>query len=69
MGKKSTRKHKKWEDDGTLEVTGKRAVVKVIIHCVYKENIHNPLLLNQKIIKYISGSTGCRRQCYSQNKR
>ena len=28
MGKKSTRKHKKWEDDGTLEVTGKRAVVK-----------------------------------------
>ncbi|CAK9802468.1 DNA repair and recombination protein RAD54B [Anthophora quadrimaculata] len=28
MGKKSTRKHKKWEDDGILEVTGKFAVLK-----------------------------------------
>ncbi|KOC70712.1 DNA repair and recombination protein RAD54B [Habropoda laboriosa] len=28
MGKKSTRKHKKWEDDGILEVTGKYAILK-----------------------------------------
>ncbi|CAD1479198.1 unnamed protein product, partial [Heterotrigona itama] len=30
IGKKSMRKHKKWEDDGTLEVTGKHAVLKII---------------------------------------
>ncbi|KZC14747.1 DNA repair and recombination protein RAD54B, partial [Dufourea novaeangliae] len=28
IGKKSARKHKKWEDDGILEVTGKHAVLK-----------------------------------------
>lgn len=29
LGKISTRKHKRWEDDGILEVTGKHAVLKV----------------------------------------
>lgn len=29
IGTKSMRKHKKWDDDGTLEVTGKRAILKV----------------------------------------
>ncbi|XP_076281354.1 DNA repair and recombination protein RAD54B isoform X2 [Lasioglossum baleicum] len=28
MAKKSTRKHKKWEDDGTLEVSGKHGILK-----------------------------------------
>lgn len=30
IGKQSTRKHKKWEDDGILEVKGKHAILKVI---------------------------------------
>lgn len=30
MAKKSTRKHKKWEDDGILEITGKSGILKVI---------------------------------------
>ena len=29
IGKISTRKHKQWENDGILEVTGKNAVLKV----------------------------------------
>lgn len=33
IGKKSMRKHKRWENDGTLEVIGKHAVLKVIYLC------------------------------------
>ncbi|XP_043263814.1 DNA repair and recombination protein RAD54B-like, partial [Colletes gigas] len=42
IGKKSTRKHKKWDDDGTLEVTGKHAILKDSEGKIIHRKVVNP---------------------------
>ncbi|XP_076246911.1 DNA repair and recombination protein RAD54B isoform X2 [Calliopsis andreniformis] len=42
LGKQSTRKHKKWEDDGILEVTGRNAVLKDTEGNIIHKTVVNP---------------------------
>ncbi|XP_076474831.1 DNA repair and recombination protein RAD54B isoform X3 [Bombus vancouverensis nearcticus] len=53
IGKKSTRKHKRWENDGTLEVTGKHAVLKDIEGSVIHKTTINPEVLIEGFRMYI----------------
>ncbi|XP_012168218.2 DNA repair and recombination protein RAD54B isoform X1 [Bombus terrestris] len=53
IGKKSMRKHKRWENDGTLEVTGKHAVLKDIEGNVIHKTTINPEVLVEGFRMYI----------------
>ncbi|XP_033351681.1 DNA repair and recombination protein RAD54B-like [Bombus vosnesenskii] len=53
IGKKSTRKHKRWENDGTLEVTGKHAVLKDTEGSVIHKTTINPEVLIEGFRMYI----------------
>ncbi|XP_053981198.1 DNA repair and recombination protein RAD54B-like [Hylaeus volcanicus] len=65
IGKKSARKHKKWDDDGTLEVTGKWAVLKNSEGGVIQRTVVNPenlvegfrICINNKEIEIIDRAT------------
>ncbi|XP_043509050.1 DNA repair and recombination protein RAD54B-like isoform X1 [Frieseomelitta varia] len=53
IGKKSMRKHKKWEDDGTLEVTGKHAILKNTEGNIIHKTTVNPEVLIEGFRMYI----------------
>ncbi|XP_076659447.1 DNA repair and recombination protein RAD54B isoform X1 [Halictus rubicundus] len=54
MAKKSTRKHKKWEDDGTLEVSGKHGILKDSDGKVIHRTVVDPDLLVEGFRMYVN---------------
>ncbi|XP_029033469.1 DNA repair and recombination protein RAD54B-like isoform X1 [Osmia bicornis bicornis] len=53
IGKQSTRKHKKWEDDGILEVKGKHAILKDTEDNVIHTSVVNPKILVEGFRMYM----------------
>ncbi|XP_033331426.2 DNA repair and recombination protein RAD54B [Megalopta genalis] len=53
IGKQSMRKHKKWEDDGTLEVTGKFGILKDSGGNIIRRTMVNPEVLVEGFRMYI----------------